>query len=154
MRPAFAWESSGTKSYSKWSNMPRLVNVARHEAGHAVVAIHLGLVVQRVELCADGGGLTTIECPRSKDLQVAIAFAAGCAADRLGKCPTPEWQQSPDRKLAAEHGFGRREWPALEALARAYLRGPCKHAWLAVADALMLSDLDGHQLRRVVRRYR
>lgn len=133
--------------------MNRLINVARHEAGHAVVAVHLGLTLHGVVLDA-GGGETRIDCPRARDLQVGVALAAGAAADRIGKTPALEWQLSTDRKLAAEHGFGKREWPALEALARAYLRGPCKHAWLAVADALMLSDLTGAQVRRIVRRYR
>lgn len=131
----------------------RRVNIARHEAGHAVVAVHLGVKLLRVML-DEYGGLTAVECPRSRDLQLGVTFAAGAAADRIGKTPASDEQLSVDRQLAAEHGFGKREWPALEALARAYLRGPCKHAWLAVADALMLSDLTGAQVRRIVRRYR
>ena len=134
--------------------MTRTQRSAAHEAGHAVVATLCGLHVLSVRLtCKDPGyyGYTRFRCPESKRYEVGVTLAAGAAADRINQAG--DWGSEEDRCLALGAGFSKRDWNHLEALARSLLRGKGKAAWLAITDALMLSDLTGAQVREIVKRY-
>lgn len=137
---------------SEVGRVSRTRTAAAHEAGHAVAAVVLGLCLERVALTPgqEYYGFTQVRCPKTKRYEVGVMFASGAAADHLAKAG--DWGSEEDRKLVLGAGFSRRDWLHLEALARSLLRRH-KAPWLAVTDALLLSDLTGAQVRRIVKRY-
>lgn len=137
----------------------RPLSVCRHEAGHAVVASHLGVKIDRV-LVGDADfehpelglikGYTIFRPEKKLALAYAVALAAGPAADRISRAGD---YSTGDRQAVLDAGFCPGDWPHFEALARNLLRGKCRLAWERVSEALVLTDLTGAQVRRMVKRY-
>ena len=63
---------------------------AHHEAGHAVVANRLGLMVRSVSIAADGGGLTKLTGVGSGERAILITLAGPYAQRRYA--PHSRWR--------------------------------------------------------------
>jgi hypothetical protein len=131
--------------------------IAAHEAGHAVVAVALGLEVRGVYITPHAkkisGYADLVEAPKALWLHDAIVDAAGPAADALSgrysiaalKRPPVAWQD--DFAAITAYGYSRQERDLLVAIASEMLTGRCAKAWREVAAALELGDLTAEQLR-------
>ncbi len=133
--------------------MPRKLDVAQHEAGHAVVGVWLGmsLRVVRVDPASypELDGYTHFRRTKTNALQYALMCAAGPAADAIqGRNEPDMWV--PDFSLIKESGFSTKERRVLIDIATRYLRGPCKRAWCAVTDELLHRDLTGAEIKALV----
>jgi len=99
-------------------------STAYHEAGHAVVAFALGLLVGTIRVRADdAGGTTEIEPSNHLSLidQIALCYA-GTAAEHLFDCRIHDWASSMDNlkiiKLIEHHGVSdEKHGPGLRAAA-------------------------------------
>lgn len=130
--------------------------IAAHEAGHAVMAVHHGIPVDRVRV---GGlehyrGITSFAPGRWRSKIVAgLIYAAGPAADTLaGFAPPSARRRAPDAwyydlQAIARLGFRPADRDYLIAAACQILQGPCAQAWARVRAALLVQDLDGEQVR-------
>ncbi len=133
--------------------MPRKLDVAQHEAGHAVVGVWLGMALRvvRVDPTAfpELDGYTHFRRTKTNALQYAIMCAAGPAADALcGRDEPGFWE--PDFALIKESGFSTKERRILIDVATRYLRGPCQRAWRAVTEELLHRDLTGAKIKALV----
>jgi len=133
--------------------------IAAHEAGHAVVAIALGLEVFAVYLTPHAkqisGYAHTEDAPKELWLHDAIVDAAGPAADALSgryslaalKRPPIAWQY--DFQSIQAYGYSRQERDLLVTIASNMLTGRCARAWREVTTALEQRDLSGDELRAI-----
>jgi len=131
--------------------------IAAHEAGHAVVALALGLEVYGVYLTPHArlisGYAHTELAPKHLWLHDAITDAAGPAADALSgryslaalRRPPIAWQH--DFESIRAYGYSRHERDLLVAIASRMLTGECARAWREVGKALEHRDLTGTELR-------
>lgn len=138
----------------------RALNIARHEAAHAVVGVYLGLTLRVVKLggttCDDQGweGYTHFRYSPAKRLAFGAMCAAGAAGDVIHGFPASH-ERAPTRwsgdvALAEAHGFTPREIIMLRDLATFYLRGPCARPWRRVTAALLERDLSGPEIKRLM----
>jgi hypothetical protein len=131
----------------------RKLDVAQHEAGHAVVGVWLGMSLRVVRVdpasYVELDGYTDFRRTKTNALHYAIMCAAGPAADAIcGRDEPDMWE--PDFGLIKESGFSTKERRVLIDMATRYLRGPCRRAWQKVTDELMSRDLSGKEIKALV----
>jgi hypothetical protein len=131
----------------------RKLDVAQHEAGHAVVGVWLGMSLRVVRVdpasYVELDGYTDFRRTKTNALHYAIMCAAGPAADAIcGRDEPDMWE--PDFSLIKESGFSTKERRVLIDMATRYLRGPCRRAWQKVTDELMSRDLSGKEIKALV----
>jgi hypothetical protein len=131
----------------------RKLDVAQHEAGHAVVGVWLGMALRVVRVDPEAypelDGYTHFRRTKTNALHYAIMCAAGPAADAIfGRDEPDMW--APDFGLIKESGFSTKERHILIDMATRYLRGPCRRAWEKVTDELMHRDLTGKAIKALV----
>lgn len=127
----------------------RSPHVARHEAGHAAIAISLGAPVFRVCLTPgkfDTGYCTVLSHPQWR-LDDALVDAGGPAADLLGARFGERWRHHVPRAWSADfasmraQGFTPRECRMLVELAASLLAGKVRPLFERIAAALVERDL-------------
>jgi hypothetical protein len=115
-------------------------STAYHEAGHAVVAFALGLLVGTIRVRADdAGGTTEIEPADHLTLIDQIALChAGTAAEQLFDCRSHDWAFSMDIlksiRLIEDYGVSEeKHGPGLRAAAHNWALTHLKKHWSKVA---------------------
>jgi hypothetical protein len=82
-------------------------HVAEHEAAHAVVAAHFGLVVTRVVARAPGDGYTEYEQSADPAQRAAVTAAGDVYGKRLGSVPYVDLACDDLAKFERVHGLPR-----------------------------------------------
>lgn len=128
----------------------RSLPVAAHEAGHAAIAIALGIPILRVCLTPgqpDRGFCTTLSHPQWR-LEDATVDAGGPAADLLGARFSERWRRHVPRAWGADFasmrkcGFSPRECRTLVELAAGMLSGQrVRELHRRIVEALIERDL-------------
>lgn len=86
---------------------PTWRHVAEHEAAHAIVAAHFGLVVTRVVVRAPGDGYTEYEQTADPARRAAITAAGDVYGQRLGSVPYVDLACDDLAKFERFHGLTR-----------------------------------------------
>jgi hypothetical protein len=133
---------------------PRSPLVAAHEAGHAAIAISLGIPVSSVCLTpgkADTGYCTVLTHPQWR-LEDALVDAGGPAADVISGRYSDRWlrhvprQWSDDFRSMRRCGFRPKECRILVGLAASMLRTSVRDVYSRVLAALLRRDLTAEDI--------
>lgn len=135
----------------------RSPHVAAHEAGHAAIAIFLGIPVTCVCLTPgqDATGYCTVLSHPQWRLEDALVDAGGPAADLIGGRYSDRWlkhvprQWSDDFKSMRQHGFKPRECRVLVHLAVSMLQGNARELYQRILRALEHRDLMEEDIARL-----
>jgi hypothetical protein len=135
----------------------RSPHVAAHEAGHAAIAISLGIPVFRVCLTPgqEYSGYCTTLTHQQWRLEDALVDAGGPAADLINGRHSERWlkhvprQWSADFKSMRQRGFKPRECRVLVHLAVSMLQGSARELYGRVLRALEQRDLGEEDIARL-----
>lgn len=129
----------------------RPLDVAQHEAAHAVVGVYLGLPLRAARLRRANGlqGYTHFRCTLARRVHLGVMYAAGPAGDAIhGRNEPQKWEL--DFQELDAIWFTESEIRILIDTATHYLKGPCARAWRETTEVLLHRDVTGPEIKALI----